>query len=620
MFNNETMAIRTFFLNLPLRIKLMLLLTLIPVLVLSAYLVVVVYIIETDKLGYVLESSANLSKSLGFQTKSEITGVLAKLEPLIQDFINNKKWGSSSQKIFQKEKELLVLALFSTDTKNFSKPEMILEKSLGHWATLSNLALFSAQHFDEVLTRKRVVKNIAGSQNLVLFEKIEAPEQKQSYLLVSVIWAKDLASLFETKKDFKMFLIDDKSQILFGPENSKNEPLSKVLPESFFAKVFKNKQFDGAEIVRGTKDYDWMVSYSIVNFGNLFVVTMIEKKLALTAVTQLLFKSIIFFGLLLSLAFVVSLFSSKYLTSRLSALLNATLQIAKGNFDVKIESQSKDEVGVLAQNFNSMSEEISRLMQEYVEKARMEGELKTAQIVQSTLFPENYFKYKHIEIMGHYEPATECGGDWWSYSLIGNKLYLWIGDATGHGAPAALVTSAARSAASIIENLQLEPCEALTQMSRAIYDVAHGKIMMTFFMGIFDLNTNVLTYSLASHEAPLLVNKINKTEFKKKDLVIVNENNNPRLGEKRDCLFEESQLQLAPGDQILFYTDGLTDIQNPKNELLGERKFLKMYFEVLPQPGQQNLVHELNNKLADYRQGAPLMDDVTYFVFSVLPS
>src|SRR5205823_2940179 len=111
------------------------------------------------------------------------------------------------------------------------------------------------------------------------------------------------------------------------------------------------------------------------------------------------------------------------------------------------------EVGGLAESFNYMAAEVSRLMSETAEKARMQSELATVKTVQETLFPASQSQFGPIRIKGHFEPASECGGDWWNYSRVEDKIFLWIGDATGHGAPAALITGAACSAAAVIEGL-----------------------------------------------------------------------------------------------------------------------------------------------------------------------
>jgi sigma-B regulation protein RsbU (phosphoserine phosphatase) len=251
----------------------------------------------------------------------------------------------------------------------------------------------------------------------------------------------------------------------------------------------------------------------------------------------------------------------------------------------------------------------------------MQSELATAQTVQETLFPNNEAELHGLRIAGYYEPASECGGDWWHYFKVGDKVYLWIGDATGHGAPAALITSAAKSAATIIERfeevLPISAASALTLLNRAIFEVSKGKIMMTFFLACYDAKTKVMSYSNASHEAPYLMKKLDRPT-KRKDLIPLNEINNPRLGEARDTIYKETSITLEPGDRVFFYTDGLTDIQNQENEAWGERQFLKTLIEVVEgAPPAHESVYRMREALILHRRRAPLIDDVTFFMIEV---
>jgi sigma-B regulation protein RsbU (phosphoserine phosphatase) len=197
---------------------------------------------------------------------------------------------------------------------------------------------------------------------------------------------------------------------------------------------------------------------------------------------------------------------------------------------------------------------------------------------------------------------------------MGERIFLWIGDATGHGASAALITSAAKSASTIIENLDVGPAKAMELLNTSIYDVSKGKIMMTFFLAALDLKTGVLTYCNASHEAPFLMR--NGTELmKKKDLLPLNEVNSPRLGQSRDTKYEETVVKLNAGDGIFFYTDGIPDIQNPKKDSWGERDFLKNLVSAnKDRPTASESVARFVSSFQEHRQGASLIDDVTFFM------
>jgi sigma-B regulation protein RsbU (phosphoserine phosphatase) len=141
--------------------------------------------------------------------------------------------------------------------------------------------------------------------------------------------------------------------------------------------------------------------------------------------------------------------------------------------------------------------------------------------------------------------------------------------------------------------------------------------MMTFFLACFDRESKVLTYANASHEAPFLM-KMSENAPKKKDLIPLNEVNNPRLGQARDTHYEQTKITLDKGDRVFFYTDGLADIQNPKHEAWGEREFIKGLLVVNKSfPPISESVKQLHELFDSHRQGTPLIDDVTYFMIQV---
>ena len=141
--------------------------------------------------------------------------------------------------------------------------------------------------------------------------------------------------------------------------------------------------------------------------------------------------------------------------------------------------------------------------------------------------------------------------------------------------------------------------------------------MMTFFLACYDPETKTLTYSNASHEAPFLIRPTTE-KLKKKDLVPLNEITSPRLGQARDTQYEQVSVQLATGDRLFFYTDGVPDIQNPALEIWGEREFIKNIVASNQEfPPVHDSVQRLVEVFSDYRQKAPLKDDVTFFMAQV---
>ena len=358
-----------------------------------------------------------------------------------------------------------------------------------------------------------------------------------------------------------------------------------------------------------------LASFSQLDIGGLLVISFVKRSTALRALELLYRKSLIFFFALIAAAMMIAVLAASALTSKLRELFLATQKVAEGHFDVSIQVASNDEVGDLARSFNLMALEVERLLKSTADKARLEKELETAKTVQETLFPQSEAKIRNTHIMGSYTPASECGGDWWHYCEMDGKVWMWLGDATGHGAPAALITSAAKSAVSILEGMEgLSPGKALEFLNKAIQQTSKGKMLMTFFCGCYDPKAGTLTYANASHDPPYLM-KHTGQKLKKKDIVTLNEVVSPRLGQDMASVFDEAKIDMGPQDVLLIYTDGLNDVKSPENEIFGERNVIKIALNAVNEgKSAADVVRDLQGAVDEYRKGTPLDDDVTYMV------
>lgn len=601
--------------GLSLKYKILILLTLVPVLTLSLYQGLAQKIFEEDKIAYVFDSTANMAGSRAAQMNTQLNAVLSASRPIFQDYLNTGQFSAASDSIFKGEFSLdaIIVYKLNTVTTAYEKAS-VLEKA-------PETILGLEQEFGDKIQKQlveadahgRLVRSPSRDDRLFVYEKVVDPVRKETNIFLIVVRVSEIAEVFTPDSAQKLFLISKTGEVIFGPEGTQGQNLENYFSASFL-KDSNSKIALGAEEAKDDEGKPILISFSRVGFGDLVVISSVAKDKALTAIKVLIKKSVIFFVVLICLTIIVSLFASGSITRALSALFDATQKVSEGNFDIRVNVKSSDEVGALADNFNIMAAEVSRLLAQTAEKARMESELQTAKTVQETLFPESKAQIGSLSIAGFYEPASECGGDWWHYCKVGNRVFLWIGDATGHGAPAALITSAAKSASTIIERLNITPAKAMELLNRAIYDVSKGKIMMTFFLASFDLETSTLIYANASHEAPYLIKK-SDGPLKKKDLIPLNEVTSPRLGQARDTVYSETSIQLDVGDSIFFYTDGIPDIQNPKFEAWGEREFIKTLVSCHKDfPTVVDATERFAKIFQDYRKGTVLKDDVTFFV------
>jgi len=602
--------------SLSIRYKILIMLTLIPAVALLIYLTIALQVFKDDKVAYVFDTTSQISVSIAGQLKTKLDNILKLTQPILMDLSQTEDFSRISRAFLQFDSHLQSMAVMVWNDKaqNYEvgpvleKSAYTFEKFWLTWRTQWNPSLV------QVFMNQTVVTNPFLDSRFVIVQKVDRPNSRP-YLVILLFDLTEFTEQFETLSAQSFYLIEKNGKILLGPKKDLGQNLRDQIPLSFL-RLNQQVAGSGVEKLSDQKGAAKLASYASVGWGDLYVVSTVLESKALAAMNVLKRKSILFFVILLATTTILSLLASSSVTQSLTQLFEATGQVSKGQFDVQVDVQSQDEVGALAANFNRMASEVSRLMGQTAETARMENELQTARMVQETLFPAPHAILGPVEVVGFYEPASEVGGDWWSYTQVGQSVYFWIGDATGHGAGAALITSAAKSAAGLIEGLGFTPSQALSALNRSIYDVSRGKIMMTFFLGKLDLKTFQMSYSNASHEAPFLFrHKEEGQPYKKKDIEFLNEVNNPRLGQARDSIYKEVSVQLGLGDLIFFYTDGVPDIRDKKNQDWGEREFIKnLILAVNSSPSPTEVMAAISENIQAYRQGAPLADDLTFFI------
>ncbi|MCK6596934.1 MAG: SpoIIE family protein phosphatase [Bdellovibrionaceae bacterium] len=600
-----------------LRYKILVLLTLIPLITLSAYLILAMKIFETDKIAYVFDSSGNLTQTIATQIKTQLTSIMSSNKFIFQDFLTKNSFDPFASEYFKSESntELLLAYEVDLDSKRYKLIQYLQKNNDIFNQNKDKIETILSQEIYYVKDNERTVYSFGSDSHFLMIEKVPPKDLKnnKSLFFVIVFQLGELQDVFQNSGAQKLFLVDKSAKIRLGSTDVINKNFKTLVDVKFIEKN-RISSLNGVEIASAADKKEFIISYAQVGIGGLTVISSVLKSRALSALDILLKKSIIFFVILIAVTTIISLFASSSITNAITLLFTATQKVSEGDFTTKVQIKSSDEVGVLADNFNRMSEEILRLLKQTAEKARMENELQTAKTVQETLFPEARKKYDNIEISGFYEPASECGGDWWHYCQVGTKLFFWIGDATGHGAPSALITSAAKSAAVIIESLNVGPAKALEYLNHCIYEVSRGRLMMTFFIGCYDTITSDFTYANASHEAPYLIKNSTKS-IKKKDLIPLNDVNSPRLGQSRDSLYQETTVRFENDDLIYFYTDGVPDVVDPSGQPWGEREFIKTIIECFNmKTNSDEFIKKFAKIMNEYRKGSSLVDDVTFFV------
>jgi serine phosphatase RsbU (regulator of sigma subunit) len=195
------------------------------------------------------------------------------------------------------------------------------------------------------------------------------------------------------------------------------------------------------------------------------------------------------------------------------------------------------------------------------ERERIEQELRTAQAIQKAFLPKETPALAGWHLMPYYQPAREVGGDFYDFiALEDGLLGLVIGDVTGKGVPAALVMATVLTMLRSAARGSSSPAEVLVLVNDLLAAEIPAGVFVTCFYALLDPRDGRLRYANAGHEAPYRQRENHASELWATGMP---------LGMLPGSRYEEFEATLAPGESLLFYSDGLVEAHNPSGEMFG---------------------------------------------------
>ncbi len=335
-------------------------------------------------------------------------------------------------------------------------------------------------------------------------------------------------------------------------------------------------------------------------------------------------------ALILLLAALISFGSAEALINRLEKVTSATQAIARGQFSTRIDVAGNDEIKQLGDSVNTMAGQLVHLLDHEKDLVRLENELNVANEVQGSFIPQELSQEGAMVLASSYRSASECGGDFWGHYVIApNTHMLLVGDATGHGLPAALVTAIAYATGHLCSSLPqnsgqiISPSMVLSLLNRALYDSLKGKLCMTFFACIINTKDNTMTYSNGGHPFPFVIPRnpedprLKTGKRKTKPFITLSDikKNGQPLGFDPHSIYQNSEVEFMPGDRMLMYTDGIVECFNPDQKQWGTRaleKSLQKNMTLSPVLFRDRIMSDME----EFRANTPLPDDATLVVIS----
>lgn len=322
----------------------------------------------------------------------------------------------------------------------------------------------------------------------------------------------------------------------------------------------------------------------------------------------------------------------------LRLLTESADQIALGNFDSSVNLQTRDEIGFLGETLNGMSRKLkenfseiasqkgeiqkySQNLEEMVEQRTTElnsanseltavnkqllSELEMARRVQEGIIPsaETFPQRAELALGSSYLSMESVGGDLYDVIRIGRNTYgFLIADVSGHGVPAALITTMAKVSFNMHSSYGVPPDEVCAKVNHDIYRIISDLgYYLTAYFGILNLESGDFQFTNAGHHAALVWHKQDGS---------IDKLDSPGLfiGISGDGHYETRTMHLEAGDRILLFTDGIVEARNPAGDFFEYERlydYIRTHSELTP----SDFVDGLTKTVDAFCDGKPVDDD-----------
>jgi serine phosphatase RsbU (regulator of sigma subunit) len=295
----------------------------------------------------------------------------------------------------------------------------------------------------------------------------------------------------------------------------------------------------------------------------------------------------------------------RYLVRPLKVLSDAARRVGGGDLAVAVPEAGSDELAELAHCFNGMVADLRLASKRRHEALRLESELQVARAIQMGLLPSEKPRMEGWEAAFFCEPAKELGGDYYDwFPLGGGRCGFIVADVSGKGVPAALHMANLRNLFRFVSSGESEPAEVLKQVNAIFFSDLKSESFVTLIYGVLDPVSGRFTFANAGHD-PLLWRRgaaeaLVRLEGASFPVGIIG------AGEF-DAQVSQSSVDLAPGDLLLLYTDGVTEAEDAQGVQFG----LDGIGRCLAGPTAEEAVDSVREGLRAHLQGRPAEDDVT---------
>jgi phosphoserine phosphatase RsbU/P len=255
----------------------------------------------------------------------------------------------------------------------------------------------------------------------------------------------------------------------------------------------------------------------------------------------------------------------------------------------------------------AMAIQNDRLQKEVVERERLEREFQLARDIQQTFLPDTLPEHQGWELNCLWRPARQVSGDFYDVIELPNQQWgIVIADVADKGMPAALYMTLIRSLIRAAVKDEFAPASVLRRVNDLLVEDSKSGMFVTIVYAVLSLEEGILTYANAGHNPPLLLRASDFSLERMPGTAMA-------LGIFEGIPVRHEQVQIEPGDYIVFYTDGITEAFSPDDVMFAESGLI----EVVKQSkatSAERLSELIDQAVNEFTEGDTSNDDITLVV------
>jgi len=277
-------------------------------------------------------------------------------------------------------------------------------------------------------------------------------------------------------------------------------------------------------------------------------------------------------------------------------------------FEKDHEDLEAEDLGILTSLASqvALQSENLRLVEENFDKRRMEEQLANARQVQQRFLPSKLPETPGLHVAARFLSSYEVAGDYYDViPLTGGRTLFAVGDVSGKGAGAAMIMANVQASLRSMSKVNVTLLDLVSGINALICENTDLDQYVTFFAASFDPKTSRLTYINGGHNPPRVV----RANGEIKELWV----GGTVLGFLPETAYQEGTIDLAPGDSMIAFTDGVSEAMNERDEEFGERRIVEIVQRTRHE-APESVLQAIETEVAAFRGERRLEDDFTLLI------